>query len=128
MLAEREWQTLLLPKPPSVNALYANNKSGRGRGRYKTKAYKRWEQAADIALMQNRLRPISGEYELEIRLGRRRGSDAPNYEKAISDWLQSRAIVTNDSLGSKITIEWDYSLKAVEARIYIRPVETAHAI
>lgn len=92
-----------LPLPPSVNALYANaNTRGRaqkGKGRYPTPAYKRWLAEADAAMMQQKPRPVVGEYDLWLYLEwpDNRARDLGNYEKAVSDFLVSRELVEDDS-------------------------------
>ena len=54
--------SLLLPEPPTDNALYRNAT----RGRFKTKRYMTWIRAADAFVAHKDLPPITGHYRLCI--------------------------------------------------------------
>jgi hypothetical protein len=93
--------SIRLPLPPSTNALYANNKRGKGKGRYKTDEYKAWIVQADMRFtMQKRsllpLSPIRPPFVICIRIPRYAEMDASNAIKAAEDWLVSREIVGGD--------------------------------
>lgn len=100
--------TLQLPVPPSVNALYGNNKRGTGKGRYKTPAYRSWVAQADLwYLTQKRdVRPVTGPAMVEIRLPLFVRGDCSNRIKAAEDWLVSRQLTSDDRLNRKVSIEF----------------------
>lgn len=105
-------RTVILPVPPSVNALYANRKFGRGVGRYKTREYRDWLTQADICFSAQKLGrepTMTGPLEVEIRLPKIRG-DVSNRIKAAEDYLVSRLITGDDKNNRKVTAEIDESL------------------
>ena len=83
---------LKLPLPPSVNTAFAGKEI-----RYKSVAYKEWENIADKALRQQEQYTITGDhwltatYVLHINLYTQKWAkriiDCANYEKCISDFL-----------------------------------------
>lgn len=97
---------LRLPLPPSVNSLYYNRRGGKGRGRIKTPAYRRWIAEADgwYLLQKRSLKSMSGKLEIQIRLPGIRG-DATNRIKAIEDYLVSRGITGDDRHNHKVSVE-----------------------
>jgi Holliday junction resolvase RusA-like endonuclease len=103
---------LNLPVPPSVNQLYGNNKSGKGRGRYKTSAYRAWLRDADLyfAVQKKRIEPMRGPLNVEIRIPAGTRGDASNRIKAPEDYLVSRGITGDDRHNHKVTVERDASL------------------
>ena len=116
-----------LPRPPSTNNLYANNRSG---GRYKTKEYKTWINAAGWDLKTHNHSRISGEVQIAIGLGRernkdgslsRRRIDAGNFEKAISDLLVRHNLIDDDSFVSDLRIFWTTEVEPKRAQIYVQP-------
>lgn len=114
---------LTLPVPPSVNALYRNVN---GRGRVKTKAYKLWLTQADMHLLAHRvtgdkLMPIEGPCELQIRLPKIRG-DVSNRTKAAEDYLVSRRITGDDKNNRKVTIWTDAAMDKGLCEITVVPV------
>lgn len=96
---------LILPRPPSVNALTFNLADG---GRGKTKHYEDWLTEAGWRLQQQRPGRIEGAYEIEIRIVRpdNRRRDLGNLEKAMSDLLVHHKVVADDSLAERITLAW----------------------
>lgn len=105
--------TLRLPVPPSTNALYANRKGGRGKGRYKTQRYKQWFIDADWCYRRQwrdwKFHRISGPFTAEIKIPKTRG-DADNRVKPILDFLVRRAITDDDKHCRKVSVEVDPSL------------------
>ncbi len=97
---------LRLPVPPSTNALFYNRKFGKGRGRIKTPAYRRWLAEADgWYLTQKRsIKPMSGKLEIQIRLPPIRG-DITNRIKAAEDYLVSRGLTGDDRHNHKVSVE-----------------------
>lgn len=88
----------LSKRPPSVNAMYGNNKSGRGKGRFKTKAYKKWISESSLELMTQKKEVIrSGGYGLILRFKKPKNADYSNYVKPIEDFLVSSGITPDDS-------------------------------
>lgn len=124
---EAHWIGRRIPRPPSVNGLYRNNKDRRAgqRGRVRTSRYDGWCCAAGWELrVQGKLPEIKGGYELVILLGRRKGSDLDNYAKALSDYLKRLGVIEEDSLCESLTIRWHDGLNAKQAYFFIRPART----
>ena len=75
--------SLVIPKPPSTNSLYANVP---GRGRVRTRAYKDWITAAGWEIkLQAGNQQLKGKYVLSIWLPE--GVDIDNGVKSIADLL-----------------------------------------
>lgn len=87
--------TTVLPVPPSANMLYPQ---GKGRRRFKSAAYKTWQQEAALAL-KHQIRPLEGSLyaRYEFHFPDRRIRDLPNFEKALSDFLVFRGVLIDDS-------------------------------
>lgn len=107
--------SLELPTPPSVNAMFANSKNGSGKGRFPTRAYKRWLAEADTRFLVQKWRvlgkiPVSGPCEISIRLPKGTRGDVSNRIKACEDYLVSRGITGDDKHNRKVSIERDESL------------------
>ena len=116
---------LSLPFPPTVNNLYAN-RGARG-GRYKTAAYKAWEQLAGVAIKDGHRQGIVI-YSLAVALRRpdRRARDLGNYEKALSDLLVSHGVVADDSGCERLSMQWDHGMKE-DCVVLVMPAEEAMA-
>lgn len=84
---------LNLPRPPSVNQLFANIP---GKGRVKTAAYRAWIAAAGWMLKAQRPATIRGRYRLLVLVGPTR-ADVDNLTKAVNDLLQSHGVIENDN-------------------------------
>ena len=115
---------LLLPFPPSVNALFANAR-GKGKGRFKTKRYQEWLQEAGWALKQQRPQGIKGEYELSLTAARpdKRKRDLDNLFKAISDLLEAHGVVENDADCCAISASWDETGEKVTRGVMVEVSE-----
>lgn len=113
---------LRLPTPPSVNSLYYNRKGGKGRGRIKTPAYRKWLAEADgwYLTQKRQVQPQSGRLSIEIRLPSIRG-DATNRIKAAEDYLVSRGITGDDRHNHKVSVEIVPKLDCCE--IFIEPLD-----
>ena len=132
------YHTVIIPKPPSVNAMYANvsdaarataiARGRKPRGRKKTGEAHVWSAEAAWEILRTKPPRMERHYELVIELGRRAGTDLGNYEKAVSDLLQAMGIVRNDSLCEDLRIKWAADLPSTKARISWRAVtlEVAH--
>lgn len=112
---------LTLPFPPSVNALYdGGHKSHQ---RFKSKKYKEWLKEAAQALLGQKYTSFAPDLPLEVlyRLSppdnRRR--DLANCEKALSDFLVSSKIISDDSMIHSLIMRWDetISLGVVKALV-----------
>jgi Holliday junction resolvase RusA-like endonuclease len=99
--------SITLPKPPSVNELFANVP---GTGRVKTQKYRSWERDAGWLLREQRPGHIEGHYELTIRMPRGRG-DLGNAEKATSDLLVKHGVIDDDKFARRIVLERDDEAK-----------------
>lgn len=100
-----------LPFPPSVNRIWRQSaKAGKNKVRL-AGDYIKWKEAADIRVLVNktwRRVCIHGYFEAHIALNREIGrwGDLDNRIKAVLDWAQSRALVTNDKNCRLLTVEW----------------------
>lgn len=120
---EVDWHSVTLPKGPSVNAMFRNirDRTGRQKGRAKTKRYLAWCADAGRILRASEPKAIVGHYEVRIELGRRKGSDLDNFAKAIGDLLQTHRVVANDSLCERVVLEWGDDLPSNKCRVFFRP-------
>lgn len=101
---------LLLPYPPSVNAMFANRKGG---GRVKTAAYKAWIAEAGwmVLSQEHRNHRHAGRVRLTLLVRRPEGNrrrDIGNLEKAVADLLVRQGILADDSLIEQSDIRWVY--------------------
>jgi crossover junction endodeoxyribonuclease RusA len=128
------WFGILLPRPVSVNALYRNNKNRKPgqKGRVKTTRYSAWCNEAGWTLNAarasgNRAPSMLAAYELVLQVGRRKGSDIGNVEKAVADWLKDVGVIVDDSLCERLVIEWADSLPSNLCAMHLRAWTPAHA-
>ena len=123
IIVVRTGPVIRLPTPPSVNSLYFNRKYGKGRGRIKTPAYRKWLAEADrwLLLQKKDIKKVSGECSVEIRMPRTRG-DANNYTKATCDYLVSRELTDDDKWHIKVSIEFVRGMDCCE--ILITPLDS----
>lgn len=111
-----------LPRPRSVNELYANVP---GRGRVKTRAYRAWRDAAGWMIRaQGKPAQLCGKYEIQIAVKRWSArADIGNFEKGVSDVLQEHDVIEDDKHAERICIWWSGDLpEGVECRVWIQPV------
>lgn len=119
-----------LPVPPSVNALYANNK-GNGKGRFKTKKYEAWIEEADVWVLarrrESRLRlweePTKGWINLTIKIPADTPGDVSNRTKAVEDYLVSRNITGDDKNNWMVSIERSHTVDCCQIEITPAQVE-----
>ncbi len=114
-----------LPRPRSVNELYANV---RGKGRVKTKVYRQWRNEAGwMIAAQGRPAQLHGKYQIQIAVKRWSArADIGNFEKGVSDVLQEHDVIEDDRFCERICIYWDDHLpKGVECRVWIWPEEAS---
>lgn len=82
-----------LPLSPSVNEAYKNIKSGRA----KTKRYRTWANAAGWELNAQRVRPVRGPVEIELRINPPKNADPDNRIKAVLDLLVDHRLIDGDT-------------------------------
>lgn len=84
----------ILPMPPTTNNLFPSGKNGR---RFKSKEYELWLAKASFGFVAPHL---SGKFRLTLELyfADKRRRDISNYEKAVTDFLVSRAVIDDDYL------------------------------
>lgn len=106
--------TVLLPVPPSVNALYRH---GTGRGPVRSDAYKAWIDAAGWRLQAQRPGRVPGAYVLLLAVPRVARMDIDNAAKAVSDLLQRHGVVDNDRDAVRVLLEWHAEHDEVAATV-----------
>lgn len=125
------WHVCLMPKPPSLNGLFRNvtARDGKRGGRVQTKQYSAWKAAASRALILSRPPRLRSAYELQIELGRRKGSDLDNYAKGVSDLLVALKVVRDDCECARLVLAWADDLPARMCRVSFRAYasEIVHA-
>jgi Holliday junction resolvase RusA-like endonuclease len=109
-----------LPRPPSVNKLYANVP---GKGRVKTPDYRSWIDQAGWLIRAQRPGKIQGEYKLLVLIGPTK-ADIGNIEKALSDLLQDHGVVENDRLADSILLERSNDIPPQTIRCYVMEEDT----
>lgn len=92
--------TLLTP-PPSLNGAFRNL---RGKGRVKTKAYKKWREDAVLWLRLQKAPAFTGPVSVSITLPLATRGDADNRLKAALDALQDAGVVANDRQCDPVSI------------------------
>lgn len=110
-----------LPKPPSINHIYAFTSRGGFARSYITKEGKTWfEEAGKILKKKYRRKtPIDTEVEVWVTLYTNYyRQDVDNIAKPILDSLQKNGILENDSLVYKIDIE-KFKCKKEEQRVEV---------
>lgn len=98
--------SLVLPFPTSVNAAYRNVLHV---GRVKTLAYKNWLAAAQLAVIDQKVRGrIEGVYAIHVEIDRpdKRRRDLSNLLKVLEDFCVSMGYVEDDSLCERIKMQW----------------------
>lgn len=103
--------TLTIPRPPSLNGIYAN----RSGGRLKTSEYKKWREVAAWEIKAQRPKPFIGNITVSLEVGKPRRGDIDNRIKPVLDALQEAGVIENDSKVDKITAWW-----GIETRVTVR--------
>ncbi len=106
---------LVVPMPPSMNALYGTN--WKTKKRFNSKRYENWIRDAGIALLQQETPVIEGNYTLKLSFGPRRGDLGNRGEKAVSDLLEKHGVIENDKLADRIILEWDNNVIGCQIEI-----------
>ena len=107
---KHESYNIVLPKPPSVNGLYATNwKTGR---RFKSKKYSAWLVEAEVALHTQKRQEFKGKVVIKISVGKqdKRREDISNRIKCLEDFLVNQGLISDDSKVQCITACWDKTI------------------
>ena len=118
--------TMILPMPPSVNALYANIP---GRGRVKTAAYKGWikeagwQAKAGLAHALVKGLPKDEWWWSDVQIPAGAKVDADNPLKAIHDLLVNLQITPDDRLLWGGTYQRHPDVEAKTCRVSLRPTQ-----
>lgn len=102
--------TLVIPEPPSANAIWRNVVIGGKPRTLKSSAYRTWLQRAESAVAeQSAADRIEGQYRLAITVPKQRQRDLANNEKALSDLLQAAGVIRDDLGCVHLTMRRDLS-------------------
>lgn len=131
---------LNIPRPPSTNKIYRNPsekeiKRAWAQGkqppqRIKTQRYEEWITAAGWDVLAARQKPIKGDVEIEILIGRdinqdgspsRRRMDCSNFVKATEDLMVRHKLITDDSYIVKGSYEFTTDIEPRRVQVCIRP-------
>ena len=96
---------LILPRPPSVNALYENCRGGRR----KTQKYVDWIKKAHESIGIWKYEPIEEYINVVysvLKPVQKRKRDVANIEKGLSDFLVKSLLITDDSQILSNTQRW----------------------
>lgn len=96
---------LQLPKPPSVNALFATD--WKTKRRFKSKVYGQWLAEAEAVLWQTKTTPIKGPVKIFLTVEDTGAVDLANHEKCVVDFLVKHGLIEGD--GRKIVRELNLS-------------------
>jgi hypothetical protein len=112
---------LNLPLPPSVNALFANVP---GKGRVRTKAYRRWSIAALnyawLSKPQGGFPRFDGAFDIQITVPLKMRGDVDGRLKPVLDFLQSPLrVIAEDKHCQKATIARGEDVEPGFCRIYV---------
>lgn len=120
-----------LPMPPSVNGLWANSKSGKGR--YRTQHYQDWIDTAGLVL--NRIKPgkVMGKVTLNYLFEEprtKRPTDLGNREKATTDLLVTHGIIEGDdqTIVRRINMAWSSQVTGVHITIWPELADSSHRV
>lgn len=94
-----------LPYPPSTNHLFASF----GNRRVKSTHYNAWRKQAELAILEQGRRRLTGPIALHIALVRpdKRRRDLTNAAfKAVEDVLVEMGVIDDDSLVQRVSAEW----------------------
>lgn len=107
-----ERRCFVLPCPPTSNNLFISRR--RGKGRFSSKAYVKWQGEADAIIRRHR--PWGGSFPVELVItvlngrGWKSNYDTNNREKATTDALVRCGIIPDDSVKylAKTVLQFDY--------------------
>jgi hypothetical protein len=116
---------LSLPVAPSSNNAFVNRRWGRGFGRIKSSAYRKWLKQADAyyTLQQlHRVPRITRPYHCKMVFPKLRG-DLDGRAKLLLDWMVSRGLTIDDRHCRKLDLEVDDAAERDLVWIRVRPWE-----
>jgi crossover junction endodeoxyribonuclease RusA len=120
---------LALPMPPSANNLWANVP---GKGRVRTKQYRRWREDAGWSIRAARVPKVAGRVAIRIHAGLPgRKRDLDNLVKPILDALTSFGVIEDDCLANRIAVEWSAGVASGHVNVEVCQLsspETRHRI
>lgn len=98
-----------LPFPPSVNEMFGNNKTGNGKGRYRTALYEDWLFEAGLQINHQKPGQFKQRAIVMIDLDDRRQGDCGNREKAVTDLLVTHKVLRGDQKKyvKRVSIGWE---------------------
>ena len=102
--------SLTLPRPPSVNGMFATN--WKTKQRFKSKKYGAWiKEAQAVLLTQMPVEVYFGEVTIHIFVSPTNSKeDISNRIKAVEDFLVTSKIIQDDSFVTSISCSWDTQL------------------
>ena len=107
---------LVLPRPPSLNALFRNLPTG---GRGKTKEYEAWRKEAGWEVRRQRPHVVTGEYALDIFVPPSLRDVDNHCAKAVSDLLVELQVTPDDKFARRSATEVVETLS--EIHVIVRP-------
>lgn len=110
--------TILLPVPPSANALH-NHGAGRP---VRSDAYRAWIVAAGWRLQAQRPGRVPGAYILLLAAPESETkADLDNLSKATSDLLQKHGVIDNDRKARRVVLDWHREHAELAATVRVVP-------
>jgi hypothetical protein len=109
--------SITLPRPPSLNNLFANKQSG---GRHITEAYEAWRVESGWLIKQARLKPIRGQVKITLSVEDRGRRDLSNAGlKSIEDLLVTHGLIEGDDrrFVRGITLGWSDKVSGVSVLV-----------
>lgn len=113
--------TIVLPTPPSSNALYRNTtareralfarRGFKAKMRVKTDRYATWLQAAGWEIKRQRPAPIKGFYAITVTVGRKSRADLNNLVKAVEDLLKKQGVIEDDKFEAECHLYWSDAIE-----------------
>lgn len=113
-----------LPIAPSANNAFFNRKDGKGYGRIKSSAYRRWVQQADAYYTLQKLgklAPIIVPYSTRMVFPSGLRSDLDGRAKLILDWMVNRNLTPDDKFQRKLILETDTDHPGALVWITVKP-------
>jgi Holliday junction resolvase RusA-like endonuclease len=118
VLAPSSITQLVVPAPPSVNAMFRNVP---GKGRVRTKLYDDWRGHAGWRLKLQNPEPVRGDVVILVGVERANGAaDVDNRIKALFDLLVEHGVIEDDSKVVGFAAAWSPQRDSL-ARIAVMP-------
>src|ERR1700730_14169221 len=106
-----------LPRPPSLNNMFANKKSG---GRHITEAYEVWRVESGWLIKQARCKPIKGQVSISLLVEDTGQRDLSNAGlKSIEDLLVTHGLIEGDDRRyvRSISLGWSTEVNGVAVSV-----------